>query len=116
MQTGTVKMLEIQAYIENLCKIGSATPVFEIMACAGNDMRWLDNAYVTTNYLHWVAKRMAQDATNEGVLAAEPPKISRWLWPARWFYQKMVCFWRYRVLQTVLNNHRVTFLFSDVKL
>lgn len=62
-------------------------------------MGWVMNAHITANYLNWMTKHMAHNAGDDGVLAAEPPKISWGLWGAWFLRQKIVCLWRYRILE-----------------
>lgn len=72
------KVIELQAQIQNFGKSASAPPVFT--ATGKTEMGWVMSAHITVNYLHWMTKRMAQNARNEGVFAAEPPEISWSLW------------------------------------
>lgn len=64
-------------------------------------MGWVMNVHISANYLHRMAKRMTQNACNDGMLAAEPPKVSWWLWGTWWLRQKVVCLWRYRISESL---------------
>lgn len=88
------KVIELQAQIQDFRKGTSAPPM--LTSAGKRELGWEMNVHITANYLHWMTKRMAQNARDNCMFAAKPPEVSRWLW---WLRQKMICFWRYRILE-----------------
>ena len=75
-----VKVIELQAQIQNLANRASAPPM--LTRTGKSEMGWIINVHITANYLHWMVERMAQNARDDCVFTTEPPKVSRWLWGA----------------------------------
>lgn len=89
------KVIELQAQVQDFRKSTSAPPM--LTSAGKREMGWEMNVHITANYLHWMTKRMAHNARNGGVFAAEPPEISWWLRGTWWLRQKVICLWRYRI-------------------
>lgn len=95
------KVIELEAQIQDFRKRTSAPPMFT--STGKREMGWEMNVHITANYLHWITKRMAQNARDDCMFAAEPPEISCSLWWAWWLRQKMICLWRYRISEAFKN-------------